>query len=1165
MKITINSIKKTVLLTGGLFLSVLSVNADDVQKAIDYNYLRTPEASAFKKYGEESVNEYTGTADISVPLYTIKSKDIEIPLVLRYDASGIKVEQEASWVGLGWNLMVGGCINYVCAGGHDMYGCTNMVANKVWTEYLTSEINTSSIANFSDITNYNEIRTQKKYYNYNAKENSNWMGKYPLKSSSFVELFEDDIRSAGMDGYVYWGYGERDFYSVNVMGKSFMFFVDPATLKTFNIGKAREEFVVTPGFSKSNITPGVGNIPDVGTWTITDSDGYIYYFAEKGEKDQCVWENRTNNAYTSCWYLTRIQSPTGEVVNFKYNKYEKSPRMTYVDSRNVPFAHEGGGGCCRDACYGLRKENGAHPDTQISNGNMKMAIHYLSEISTKNQTVTFSTTEDHSCSGKRLNTIKVNSYDGTTIKTINFSYGSFTPSTTGGNYASDDPSIKSPNRLKLNNVKEIASGETLTTSFSYNEDVQLPSKRSFAQDYWGYYNGRNNTTLLPTPNRFMTPVNNDKKIQEIQNLCGYKGADRLSRGKFMQAAILTKVVYPTGGYTTYEYEPNSIPTTDFTLTEKYRDKKYDESYNVLFEWNNMDGARQDNQAVTFELKEKTTFDIYLKCQGDLINNKKMKIQLQKWLSDNKLESQRDFEVTCMCSNVFTLMNSKELQDLQELSEGKYTLRIIPPNVSGSSNQTGWRVDCQLKGWHKSTLSNKSYSLAVGGLRVKRINNYDSDNKRINYAEYDYNGSGILLDYIQTIDCITYYNSKPVGSHPGPHPIEVYTITSGHSRMPAFFASCNPGIVGYSKVTKNKCDANGNPEKKIVTLYRNNRPQSWYGIDCYQYLDNGQIDSMEIRNADGGIVSTTKNEYYNTPLAHYATNMIATYKYMPSDSYGWAYVLRYPYILSRVDLTKAITKEYCLDGKTIITTKKYSYNDKNHQVAQIDEYRSKNDKDAQNGISLTNQIQRTKIKYTVDDSKYTSIANNRHRLNAVVETKNFLVENSKENCINTQRTDYKDGTYCFSLPISSSVSMGNAPLETRAIYTYDGDLNVRSVAIDGKETVYLWSYKGQYPIAKIEGLTYAEVKAAIGETTINTLLAKATPTSTDISSIRTNIVAKGGYITTYTFKPLFGILSETHPDGNTIYYEYDSFGRLKNIKDYNKKIIKTYEYHYYDKK
>ena len=147
MKNIENTIKKATLLVGCMFSSFLSALADDLQNSLNYDYLRTPEASAFMKYGEESVSEYTGTADISVPLYTIKCKDIEIPISLQYDASGIKVEQEASWVGLGWNLMVGGCINYVCAGGHDMYGAPN-IENKVWTEHLTSKIELSSAVRY---------------------------------------------------------------------------------------------------------------------------------------------------------------------------------------------------------------------------------------------------------------------------------------------------------------------------------------------------------------------------------------------------------------------------------------------------------------------------------------------------------------------------------------------------------------------------------------------------------------------------------------------------------------------------------------------------------------------------------------------------------------------------------------------------------------------------------------------------------------------------------------------------------------------------------------------------------------------------------------------------------------------------------------------------------
>ncbi len=1035
-------IKRYVL---SLFISCLSLIAfcEDVEKSININYLRTPEAAAFKKYGEESVNEYTGTADISFPLYTIKCKDIEIPLVLRYDASGIKVEQDASWVGLGWNLMVGGCINYVCAGGHDMYGCSNVVQNRVWTEYLTSEIGWSHDLP-SSLANMRQYRNLKKYYNYNANEDSNWMGKYPLRDSYFVESYEDDIRYYGMNDYLYWGYGERDFYSVNVMGKSFMFFVDPATLKIFNIGKAKEEFVVTPDFSKRDTDPGVGNIPDVGKWKITDSDGYIYYFGEIKEDDELKYVKdqlrERFTTYTSCWYLTEMYSPTGEYVKFTYSELKKSPRQTYVKSCKAPFEHNGGLGCCGKTCDAI-KGCGSSPDTQINNGNMEMTTHYLSEISTRHQTVTFVTSNDCTCSGKRLDAIKVKSYDGTTIKTINLSYGTFAPSNVGGNYAPNDKSITSQYRLKLNNVKEIASGETLTTSFSYNENVQLPSKRSCAQDYWGYYNGKQNSTLLPTPDRFMSSVNQEETIKKLRNFCrhAYNGANRNSDGDCMQAAILNKIVYPTGGSTKYEYEPNRIST----------------------------------------------------------------------------------------------------------------------------------------------------SLAVGGLRVKKISNYDNDGVRINYIEYNY-AEGVLLDNIETIDFIRYYNSQPEGGHPGPHPIEVYTITSGHSSMPAFFASCNPGIVGYGKVTKSKFNAKGNLERKIVTSYRNNRPENWHNIYCYRFFDNGVMTNQEIYDASNSIVSKTSNEYYNTPLAHYATNMMATYKYYPYTNYGWAYVKRYPYILSRVDLTKTITTEYCPNGSTIITTKRYSYNDKNHQVSQIDEFRSKTEKDARDGISLTNQIQRIKLKYTVDDEKYKRVVYNHNALNYVVETQNILVDNGKENSVSTKRTDYNISTYVFSLPISSSTSVGNAPLETRVTYTYDGRGNIRSVTIDGKETVYIWSYNDLYPIAKIEGIKFDDLKVALfnpetspvsfeeidpkyhdnikrdlGLAEINKMTSETNTSkiNTNIATIRKKVNELGGIITTYTYKPLVGMTSATLPNGLTTRYEYDAFGRLSKVIDHNGVVVSANEYNY----
>ena len=54
---------------------------------------KSPEASAFQKYGETEINEYTGNPAIFIPLYTLSYKGIEVPLSLTYDGGGIQVSQ----------------------------------------------------------------------------------------------------------------------------------------------------------------------------------------------------------------------------------------------------------------------------------------------------------------------------------------------------------------------------------------------------------------------------------------------------------------------------------------------------------------------------------------------------------------------------------------------------------------------------------------------------------------------------------------------------------------------------------------------------------------------------------------------------------------------------------------------------------------------------------------------------------------------------------------------------------------------------------------------------------------------------------------------------------------------------------------------------------------
>lgn len=64
----------------------------------------------FSRIAPSEVNEYNGTAEIFIPLHSIKFEGLNIPIGLRYNSSGIKVNQYATEVGLGWSLDAGGAV-----------------------------------------------------------------------------------------------------------------------------------------------------------------------------------------------------------------------------------------------------------------------------------------------------------------------------------------------------------------------------------------------------------------------------------------------------------------------------------------------------------------------------------------------------------------------------------------------------------------------------------------------------------------------------------------------------------------------------------------------------------------------------------------------------------------------------------------------------------------------------------------------------------------------------------------------------------------------------------------------------------------------------------------------------------------------------------------------
>src|SRR5580698_7637476 len=78
--------------------------AQDTTNTIGNVSIASPTAASLGKYGDFPVSYNTGLPQISIPIYTVKAGSLSLPISLSYHASGLKVQEEASWVGAGWSL-----------------------------------------------------------------------------------------------------------------------------------------------------------------------------------------------------------------------------------------------------------------------------------------------------------------------------------------------------------------------------------------------------------------------------------------------------------------------------------------------------------------------------------------------------------------------------------------------------------------------------------------------------------------------------------------------------------------------------------------------------------------------------------------------------------------------------------------------------------------------------------------------------------------------------------------------------------------------------------------------------------------------------------------------------------------------------------------------------
>ena len=287
---------------------------------------------------------------------------------------------------------------------------------------------------------------------------------------------------------------------------------------------------------------------------ITDEIGNQYIFAN-GETAQHTAGDGLYYDYTVSWYLSEIISADGkDKITLEYS----SPIS--LGSEIANWSETIGARPVCNACgtmepyisYNLVQ--GANFTTSVVSS---QAI-YLTSIKYVHGKVDFKYAQDRldgGDSGWRLS--KIDIYNASAMTGDYQLLKSFQ---IGNNYyfSSVQP------RMKLNNLDELdKQGNVIKThSFAYNSN-SLPARNSYAQDHWGFYNGKDaNVNLIPAGGTTTFGTMLGTLQFSVSN------ANRNTDQTRIQNGILTKITYPTKGYTDFTYSTPYVSSNQIVSVEK---------------------------------------------------------------------------------------------------------------------------------------------------------------------------------------------------------------------------------------------------------------------------------------------------------------------------------------------------------------------------------------------------------------------------------------------------------------------------------------------------------------------------------------------------------------------------------------------------------------------
>jgi len=1070
----------------GLFFYNLSISQEIYLP--DANIVPPPPTEVgLGKYGSIPVSKYTGVPDISIPIYELREGSLTLPITLSYHASGIRVDEMAGWVGLGWSLNAGGIIT------RTVVGMPDEQPNGYFESVLSLPNPNQNLDNF---------------LNFNPTFNNLYKA-----CTSKIDY-------------------EPDVYSFNFMGFSGKMYID-----------ASFQCHITP-HSDISISYDSANKKFIAK----DYKGIVYEFNytsasryhQSSSVDGGSFSYGNDIAYTSTWYISRVYNPnTGDEITFHYK--------TVIENYDVHLTTEYGEVLCQWSTTDSRRYKVFSQNEVYSNSQ------FLDSIEGSDLFVKFKSStlreDTKGLSGCKLDSIIIvnpNSHDIIHV----FNYGYFSA---GDGYYDK--------RLKLNSVEKKSSYLGLNGgSYIFDYYNGLPPRNSKQKDYWGYFNGE---------------AMNDSKINgDIPTLIHhgtvYSGGILAPNAYAMKAGTLSKITYPTGGYTLFEYEPN------------YYSALY--AQEMLAELN--DSLISDLSRIlpfNFSTTNEEYFEFSLfKDMPVTFNITKNNNELSAYVTDQY--NSTPFEV-CMSTS----------SEVKEMVRGNYRLHFEPrttlPTIDNPFTAEG-SIEYLILGKTPSIIQEM-----CGGLRIKKITNYESTNKESTSVRYNYTledkptwSSGVRISSIPIFDYIRF---RPSPTECGFYHQDVIYFRTNVNQANAILTKGSP--VGYREVTEIYEDSSYTRSKYSMThdeYFSIIKTRGTLTTQCaIEYppkpFFNTPIDEKE--NLRGLLLSET---YYNkngmadrsTTYNYSPTNLrripgirVGFEATTPSEIQGLdssKHKIGYTTFVKSLYDTYLTSKEEITHDRLGVEIKKntaYKYNSNKQVVDVTEKFKDK-------PLVTTNEQGKTPA---IDCDKticttYSYAGDNFYNENAGITFDNnvhqeMLYRNMvsipilSKTFINGNLVSGKASKYKFFqdkiLPAEYyELNTDKQLFEKKKELNYNASGRVVEVKTStGLVSSYYWSnlYK-QYPVAKFDNIGYYsltdEVKSKLDNMCFSVYMLKQNHDSIRLS------LNPAALITTYSYTPGCGLTSQTDPNGLSTYYLYDGLERLIEIRDDDFNLMKKYDYH-----